>query len=199
MSVSDYILSYPIRLRWAGFETDTRQLQQRGWSLSVDQDVYRNGCRLAMRHEQQQMVGFTNTLDLDYYRARAGAGIGDIQYLRGLAFHVVHMRSRGHAIIHEMGEPRWNQFQPIDAEPQFLSVNGRQSDLEHLVHFAPALVRTQEIILPEATVPDLMARILELQEPGRQTALKQQLMEDREQMYAIPRQKFHAQILSIAA
>ena len=73
--------------------------------------------------------------------------------------------------------------------------------LDDLAHFAVPLTRTNEIILPEENVDELLQRILALQQPGRTEHFRQQLRENREGMRldAVPRQKFHAQILSIAA
>lgn len=81
---------------------------------------------------------------------------------------------------------------PIDAQPML--VDRRLEEIDDFVHFAPApLTRTRQLILPEATIPDLMDRILELQQPIREEHFKQQAND------AIRYQKFHCQILSEAA
>jgi hypothetical protein len=98
---------------------------------------------------------------------------------------------------HIHGKVDWSTFNPIDAKPQLVTTE--VLSLDELVHFAPALVRTKEIILPEESVPELMEKILKLQQPGREAELKRQLNEDRagQLVGSHPRQKFHAQILSI--
>lgn len=181
------VLSEPVRVMWAGFETDTLRLQRAGWSLSAEQDVCRGAMRLAMRHEQAQAFAISDPMDWHYREAGWHRTV------------CVHMRMAHRIEFREMGRVDWN-FQPIDAQPTFIP-DFRFRQLEDFAHFAPSLVRTKEIIIPEETVPDLLERILALQEPGRQEALKRQLQADRAGMTrdAIPRQKFHAQILSIAA
>lgn len=185
------ILSMPVRLHWAGWESDTYRLQQAGWSFSAEQDVYRGAMRIAMRHEGCQVYGMTDLVDWDYMSAR----YGDFRP-RDITLPVRHMASRMNATIHQMGD---FSFAPIDTKPQMMM--GERRDIEDFAHFAAPLARTREIILPEETVPDLMERILKLQEPGRQEYYKEKLREERAGMLldAVPRQRFHAQILSIAA
>lgn len=185
------LLSRQMRVQWAGWESDTFRLQQAGWSLSADQDIVCNQMRLAMRHEGAQMRAISAAIDYDYYH----------HAIDGRQFNSMcvpfHTMGRD-VMIHEHGRVDWN-FKPIDAMPQF--TERRISRLDDVVHFAPSLARTNEIILPEDSVPKLLERIRELQEPARVERLKRELNADREGMLldAQPRQKFHAQIVSIAA
>lgn len=183
----DAFLSQPVPVLFAGFESNTWKLQEAGWSLSAEQDIMSMSMRLAMRHEGLQLYGISDSTRWDYWDRMGG---------RLPALNVRHMAARMYVQIMESSPL---SFEPIDARP--FARNVTQSRLEDLVHFAPAMVRTKEIILPEASVPQLMDQILKLQEPGRQERLKAQLAEEREglRLDAIPRQKFHAQILSIAA
>lgn len=180
-------LSQPVPVIFAGFESTTWKLQEAGWSLSAEQDIMSMSMRLAMRHEGLQLYGISDSTRWDYWDRMGG---------RLPALIVRHMAARMYVQIMEHSP---FSFEPIDARPQYR--NSQQSRIEDLVHFGPSLARTREIILPEASVPQLMDQILKLQEPGRQERLKQQLAEEREgiQLSAVPRQKFHAQILSIAA
>lgn len=184
---NDAFLSQPVRIYFAGFESDTWKLQEAGWSLSAEQDIMSQSMRLAMRHEGLQLYGISDHQRWDYWDRMGG---------RMPPLFVRHMAARMYV---QMIESAPFSFEPIDARPMYAP--SRTSRIEDLVHFAPAMVRTKEIILPEASVPQLMDQILKLQEPGRQERLKQQLAEEREgiRLDAIPRQKFHAQILSIAA
>jgi len=186
-----HFLSRPIRLHWAGWETDTYRLQQAGWSLSADQDIMSFRMRIAMRHEAAQMRAISAPVDFDFHR-----NFSDPRYLDHI---VLPVQALGRDVsIHMHGAVEW-KFQPIDAQPQF--IERKVSRLDDLVHFAPSLARTQEIILPEDSVPDLLERIRKLQEPARIERLKQSLAVNREGMSldAYPRQKFHAQMsVSIA-
>ena len=63
------------------------------------------------------------------------------------------------------------------------------------------MVRTKEVIVMPDSVPDLMAHILKLQDPGqaaiREKFRKDQLLGKLGLKDVRPRQNFHAQILSL--
>lgn len=188
------IYSAPIKLVWAGWETDTLRLQQAGWQLVAEQNVIYDSMRILMRHEGMQMQAFT---DLFGFRFRQALTDFDGSYLRSITVPCQAMARR--IDFHITGSIDWSAARPIDAYPQFRDREVRS--LEDLVHFAPLLTRTNEVILSEAEVPDLLGEILKRQDPARQERLKAQLRADREgmQVAAVPRQTVHAQIISIAA
>jgi hypothetical protein len=188
------ILSEPVTLHWAGWTADTRRLQAAGWSISAQQDVEWDAMRLALRHEGMQIRGVTARQDWRYQDRMH-------EYTTGRnvprEMHVQHMASRLVLNIHE--PPSVRDFTPVDAMPQL--THSKIITLDDLAHFAVPLARTQEIILPEENVPELLERILKMQQPAKTERLKRELAESREgrTFDHIPRQKFHAQILSIAA
>lgn len=177
------LLSRPAKVYWAGFESDTFTLQREGWDLSASQDPMRGTMQIAMRHEKAQMYAiseitewrFQQTLDYRY---------GDMMppaYLR--------MESVGGQIYSRAltSARDWN-FAPIDATPVFADEPIRS--IEDLIHFAT--FKPKKIILPPDTVPDLMKRILELQEPGREKFFLEQAKRSAEPT-------LHAQIFSLAS
>lgn len=112
----------------------------------------------------------------------------------------VYMQVMGRQVnVTVMGAPNYaTAYAPVDAVPQFLGREVR--NLEDMVHFAPSLARTRELYVPEENVEELMKRILDLQQPTRIERIKQSLRDQDGQMIdARPRQKFHAQILSLVA
>jgi hypothetical protein len=70
--------------------------------------------------------------------------------------------------------------------------------IEDLCHFAAPLVRTKEIIIPQESAPDLLDRILGLQQPAKTDRIREE-MRNPEGLTVIPKQNFHAQIISLAA
>ena len=110
-------------------------------------------------------------------------------------FPALHFNMMGREIrYHLQGSLDWN-FKPIDAMP--MMVQREVKSLDDLVHFAPSLVRTKQIIVPEENVEDLMERILKLQQPDREAEFLRQARDASEGLRtAPPQQKFHAQILS---
>ena len=189
------LLSRPVKLHWAGWETNTYRLQQAGWSLSAEEDIRDMRMRLALRHEGHRIYGLTAGVDFDFMGARYNA-MDMVRATEAMTIPVQHMASRLTVQSYEHGG---FNFRPIDATPQFLE--RRIQSIEDFAHFATPLARTQEIILPEESVPELLERILKLQQPARTDRLREQLRADRDglRLDATPRQKFHAQILSIAA
>jgi hypothetical protein len=185
------ILSEPVRLHWAGWESDTRRLQQAGWAISAEQDIPGATMRLAMRHEGCHIQGLTDRVPWSYMQET------DFRVRPPLVLPVRFMASRFHVELIET--PSICSFRPIDAQPQFTRSEIRS--LDDLAHFAVPLARTQEIVLPEESVPELLERILKLQQPARTDRIRRQLREEAEVMRvdAIPQQRFHAQILSFAA
>lgn len=186
------LLSWPLKLHWAGWEATTYSLQQAGWQLSAQQDVTRGAIRIAMKHAGHQCFGLTAMMDFNFMTALSG--VGDMP---NITIPVQAMAQRMMIQLHETAS--LTAFKPIDATPQIAAY--KVTTLDDFAHFAPPLVRTTEIILPEEDVPAMLARILELQKPAKTEYLKQKLAEDRTGMHidAMPQQKFHAQILSIAA
>lgn len=187
-SLQRKLVSRPLRLHWAGWETDTYRLQQGGWQLSADQDVAARRMRLMMQHSAMRMQALTDRIEFDYWQARDDWGYADRV--------VFPCRAIG-STVHVQMAGSLPDFRAIDAAPQWREASG---SLDDLFHFAPTLVRTQEIILPDESVPELMERILKLQQPGRTDRLREELrnQEDGRDSTRL-RQKFHAQIISIAA
>jgi hypothetical protein len=189
MAIGDYqgrLLSRPVKVRWAGWETDTYRLQQNGWQLSAEQDVCYNRMRLVMRHEQIGMIGQTNDLDWDFQRALHAVPFEDGPE----AF--FQMRHMGRSIlIQSHGPMDFSGFQPIDAKPSWTTSPVRE--LEDLVHFSAPLVRTKALILPEKTVDSLLAEILEMQEGAKMDYFRDAVAREGEKL---PQARFHAQILS---
>lgn len=200
-STREHLLSLPLKLNWAGWETNTHRLQANGWSLSAEQfmDDWCGGgpsMRIAMRHEGAQIYGMSGRVPFEPAYSLDAMRHGD--YVRNMMLPVQFMASR--VVINHM-EAGPAAFSPIDAMPQFRPDTFVRKSLNDFAHFATPLVRTQEIILPEEDVSELLERILKMQQPAKTEYFKQQLAADREgmDMRYIPQQKFHAQILSIAA
>lgn len=185
------LLSRPLRLQWAGWETTTQRLQQQGWQLSAEQDFYGNRMRIAMKHDGMNLLAMTPSFDFHYEAAAR-----DYRYLQELPAHVVCAMGRD-VRIHEAGRIDWC-FKEIDAQPTFTT--NKITRLEDLAHFAAPLVRCNEVIIPEESVPELMDRILKLQQPARTERIREEMRHPEGlQLDAVPKQKFHAQIISLAA
>lgn len=181
------LLSRPLRLQWAGWETTTFALQRAGWRLSAEQDFRSERMRIAMKHDGMNLMAMTPDFRFAYMDVAQNPRL-----LEEIPSQVVQAMGRD-VSIHMAGSMDW-MFQAIDATPTFTT--NRIERLEDLAHFAAPLVRTREIIIPNESVDDLMERILKLQQPARTERLKAE-MRSPEGYTAVPQQKFHAQILSL--
>lgn len=178
------IFSRPVRIHWAGWETDTLRLQQAGWQLSAEQDPMRNTMRLALRHEQIRMEGLTELEDWYFERTLVDPSGRPLDTS-------LRMRAMGRAImIHEHAP---FDFAPIDAAPS-VTLDHKVTSLSDLAHFAAPLVRTQALVLPEATVDQLLSQLLEKQQAAKTDYFKDMVAREGS---VIPAHKFHAQIISL--
>lgn len=181
----DFFKSRPVRLHWAGWETDTYRLQREGWQLSAHQDMARYGMQIALRSPHGDAHAVTQFLPMERLHDMPQFGAVD------LGARVIMARDVN---MHVNELPR---FDAIDAMPQMVPRSSLHK-LSDWAHFAPSpLVRNNPIIVPEESVADLMERILKLQQPDR-TARIQAALRNPEgyDVRALPEQKFHAQIIS---
>ena len=180
------ILSRPVKIHWAGWETDTFRLQQNGWDLSAEQHVERDTMRLVFRNEHLGMIGQTADINYCYEAAAFGGPLSD--YMPERYAQVRHMGRQ--IVIHNHGPM---DFRAIDAQPQI--TREAVNSLEDLCAFAPApLLRTNCLVLPEATVDDLLSEIIERQKDAKTSYFKD--IVSKEGSIAQPH-KFHAQIISL--
>lgn len=146
--------------------------------------------RIMMSHEGMRMMAMTPSISFEYGRAYR-----DHEYLNHIVLNVERAVARD-MTISVSGEINWN-MQAIDAAPTFLT-NHTLHRMEDLAHFAVPLVRTNQIIIPEDSVPALLERILKLQAPAR-TDRAREAQRNPEGYETVPVQKFQAQIISLAA
>lgn len=175
------ILSRPVKLHWAGWETDTHRLQQAGWQLSAEQDICRQSMRLAIQHERYGARGMSEIAEHRYRSLDP--------YDRAPFETSLNMRMGRDVLLQNFGA---TDFQAIDAQPQFTSEAPRR--LEDFAHFAPQLTRTAQLLVPEESVDELLARILEKQQAAKTAYFREQVA--REGAHALPQHRFAAQIIA---
>ncbi len=188
------ILSKPVPIHWAGFESNTYKLQQAGWEFSAEQDLAFGRGRIVMRHQDFHMHGCSNFVDIDFF----GPQYGD-QWNR-MIFPVQWMTS-GDVLVQRIMDD-FSSFNPVDMQPQVLS-HSEIENIEDMALFAGVpLARTKEIVVDPATVADMMQEILKMQSPARKEYYEEQVKLARGAGHRVdgirPRQDFHAQIVSLA-
>lgn len=181
MALSDRrLLSVPHRVLFAGFESTTTRLQQAGWELAAEELVYEDRIRLLMRHKGANLSLITRQVHYGFFD---NGNPGD-----RLTFEVIKVASAMSVVLNE----QQFVFRQIDAMPQYVNYEPRA--IEDMGIFAAPLVRTEEIIVEPQSVAECLDLIRKMQAPQLAAVRKR-----NEQREAINQQRFHAQILSLAA
>lgn len=185
--LSQRVISKPFRLHWAGWETDSVQLQQAGWQLSAEQDYNRDTIRILFRHNDFKIYGLTKVDRFDYQRfwmdqsfERMGSPTLEVRFMC--------------AELRVNINDNLAAFVAVDAYPQY--VEREIKKIEDFGIFATPLIRTEEIIVDPNNVAAMLKRIKEIQAPIQTVIRESNRRRDLRQ--PIQRQVFHAQILSIA-
>lgn len=186
-----YLASQPWKLHFAGWETDTFRLQQNGWQLSAVQDPCYDAIQIAFQHPEYRIRGISSKIA--HYDARSHMGFGGLR--DGPRYMEAHAQLASDFITHTATVAPFASFKPIDAEPQLMDT--RQMMSQNMV-FAPNLARTQEIIVPEHSVDDLLNMMLDKQAANRAELIRKRVRQQGEVLDFNPRTHVHAQIVSIA-
>lgn len=186
------ILSERHVVQFAGFVSDTYQLQRHGWQIAAREDYYSDKIALLMLHPESGLKMLTESLDL---RFAAYQGMA-------LRFNVIRAGTDlkfTQQVPVDLGPLDGPQFRQIDAKPQFIS-NFEPRSIEDFGIFAAQLVRTEEILIEPQSVAECMEYIKKLQAPELAAIRERNRKRDRERdEEPVLRQNFHAQILTLAA
>lgn len=187
-----YLASQPWRLHFAGWETDTYRLQQNGWQLSAVQDPYYDSMQIAFQHPEYRVRGVSSRIS--HYDARSFMGFDGMRDGRRYMDASAYLASD--FVSHASFVAPMDRFKPIDAEPQLMDM--RQMMSQNMV-FAPNLARTQEIIVPEQSVDQLLDMMLNQQASNRAELIRKRVRQQGAMADFNQRTHVHAQIVSIAA
>ena len=190
LQVRHTVLSEPAEVWWAGFRSDTYRLQQQGWEIAAHEDVMYDRIRLLLRHRDMRLHALTNEVSYQFREMHETRR-------RPLEFHVVMAAPKFQ--IQNIGPVDFAAFRQIDAQPQFAEIQVKS--LDDFKIFATPLARTEEIIVEPQTVAAMLERIREMQAPEQARLRAKQRQEASRSGLAVgdavPRQKFHAQIISL--
>lgn len=152
------IISRPFTLEWAGWRSTTAYLQKHGWEFSEEYDMSRLATRLAFRHREYQMYGYTRYLDIDAYQLDAQSFSSHAHYdTTNLIFRVAAIAS--HLTVRVIDN--FSDFRPVDMSPQFVSEE--MKDIEDFRIFAPLSKDTEEFVVNPNDIGDLLQMIREAQ------------------------------------
>lgn len=192
------ISSPPVKVYWAGWESDTFRLQRAGWQLSEYREFDLSmGYRLAMSHPRYGVRGITSeNRDLyeEYIRMMNYDSINRIKDLPPFNVDMMGTDIKVQA-IYQSAVPDMafsDKWTPIDANPMHVM----DCKLSEIVPFRP--IGGEEIIVAPDTVPGLLEKILELQDPKQKEIREKARKEARRQgkVEIDPAMNCHAQIIS---
>ena len=188
------ILSAPIRLHWAGWESTTAKLQQAGWQISAREDVSMDRMQIALQHRECQIRALSEMIDFHYIRNRY-----DPNHSAEIRMRIPWLASDIRVSDARNFEMSSCDFRAVDARTQMMS---QEQLISQIGHFAVPLVRTQEIMLPDEDVNAILSRIIEKQEAAKQAYFAEKVRDERFERIDVaklgPQMKFHAQIISLA-
>ena len=186
------MLSRPIGVVWAGWESNTHRLQQGGWELAVEYDPHQDMYRLMIHSHQGALYGMSNATHLDKRLSQAwNEDMPKAFQMQGLA------RSL-EVIRHEEIGPGFAGFQQIDATPQM--VDRKIQRIEDFNIFKTITERADEIIIEKAdmSVIEHLQAIKDLQS-GTQEEIRKRIITQRGREELMPEVKIHTNIIQLRA
>lgn len=183
---------------FAGFESNTYQLQREGWQLAYEHAYGIDGIRLALKHEKAGLYALTVPVAMSAVHAWRHGDHGAT-----IPFHVQYMGSNARLQIIPVrtSMKSWNAF---DATPE-MCWDVRELTFDELIPFRPLSADAPEIVIPQGNVSELLALALQMQDP------KQKEIRERQRKQALrdvqsgaategydPRGDIRAQIITLA-
>lgn len=172
MNLDTFVKSPLVNVHFAGFRSNTLELQNNGWQLSASEDFSRRSgyreLQLILHHSGggMTMASRVQLMDVDFIMRRAP--LPD--------FKVNAIQLSGRSTFMATPEPMdisfsSRSFVSIDATPSFERIDLSQIDLMKFGVFKK-INDSANIFLPEKTIEELMSEILSKQDP-RQKEIRQ--------------------------
>lgn len=150
-----------VDIEFAGWRSDTYQLQQKGWQISVNEDPASMCIQVALKHPIISMYGLTDRVNYMHLQEDAMARHS------GITLRVIRMETdmkiiQPSMVYEEVRQPDMSGFVPVDARPSVRMQE--QTHIDDYRIFRP-MAKQSQIIVPKQNVDELLAKIHELQSP----------------------------------
>lgn len=165
MLYNRFIKNPIMKVFWAGWESDTLTLQNNGWQLAVEEDIYRMQMRIAIFNPAMKLYGFQKDF-VHYVRTYDGSELPPL-VISGMAPQISFLK---------FNTTMNYNYQPINAEPQFCEQEIKS--LSDMAIFRP-LQAINEIVVEPKNVDEMLSRILELQSPMQAELREKARLEER--------------------
>jgi len=156
---SPRMISPPVRLFWAGWTSNTYELQNHGWDISASQNIYENSMQLALRHRGLDVRGLTNHFDFDYHRYHLDGYHQQREMIRNLLVQVMHFAPQFSIQTHNFP----TTWVPVDAVPSI--EHGEVHSMEDLVLFRSLPPSENDIVIEPPSFDDILQMALDHQAP----------------------------------
>lgn len=193
-SVYDSQRSPEVEVWWAGWRSNTRQLQRHGWRFAVEDEWHRNEVRMFLQHERFGWTGYARA-------QRAYAGLGsrfEREYLQNplQAFEVYAMSAPDLMVSVDAGPLK--DFIHVDMMDRLIEPRGvKRRPVAGL--FTPWVQEAQELIVEPATVAELLDKIKAMQAPQLAAARERNRLREAREGRPVAGERVVAQVLTLAA
>lgn len=186
------IKSKPIKICWAGFESDTLKLQNNGWQLAIEDHfshfLYRHSLRFILRHEEMRIDAITDISEIDFHEF--------MHWEHTLRMNICVIAKE--VMMIQIPAFDLHRIYQVEAMPSYVSIDMQQKiePLSSLKLFNTIVKPDNALIIEPDRISDILAQIVDAQSPKqaeiRERMKRQELREDY-------KQTLHAQIISVAA
>ena len=159
-SASEYrVLSRPVGIHWAGWRSDTLELQRAGWELAVHNEEFDRSYCLVMNHPALKLQAFTDRRTLE----------SPTSYQQDLSrapvFQVTHIARSLHVANIPAMDLSVHDFRAIDAQPAFTQRRIESFDDTNYFNLRPQKIEQLLIDKADMTVIEHLEAIKKLQQP----------------------------------
>ncbi len=187
------LLSRPLGIHWAGWQSDTFRLQQCGWEIAVEMEFNYDRYRLLMKNAHMKLYALTDALhihSMEFTSLYADRDMSNVP-----VFKVAHCAPSIHA--QTVRGLDFASYQRIDATPQMVSSEIRR--IEDTNIFA-VVGQTEQVLIDQAdmTVVDHLEAIKALQSAKQREIRDRLLAPDRQAERVPPRLHLVAQLVHYA-
>lgn len=203
--------SYPVRVRFQGFESTTLQLAMSGWDLSVQEESFvhygSHGVRLAMRHTGLRVYAISDMVTIghremyDSMFSEAGRSVLFGEMMKNLGFDMVTMGSNIAIQMINEASPLASRFNPMNPEPMLTTIQS----LEEFRFFRTLSPDVKDIAVDPSKVPDLLDLVLKCQLPQQEAIRRRERSRENLDTYRRmglenikPLHEVRAQIITLA-
>ena len=180
------IMNQPIKIWWAGWETDTFRLSKEGWEISAEQDVMRREIRLAINHPELRIQGITHISEWAFEEILQNSRHAVLP----TALIVQAMNQT--LFVQTIGRMDGFNFHAINTNPTYVEPNIRSlSEIAHFQRLEREVPR-HEILLHEANINQILEMALKIQEPDQERIRKELI--HRKNMGSLRMGKLHTEL-----